>query len=80
MQKGAIGGVVGAVLLIAIALAVAGCGGGGGDSSTTALTKAQYVKQANAICGDKSFYECIAKPFINGLFGKSEPSAAAATQ
>jgi len=50
MQKGAIGGVVGAVLLIAIALAVAGCGGGGGDSSTTALTKAQYVKQANAIC------------------------------
>jgi hypothetical protein len=36
-------------LLIAIALAVAGCGGGG-DSSTTALTKAEYVKQANAIC------------------------------
>lgn len=31
------------------ALAVAGCGGGG-SSSTTALTKPQYVKQANAIC------------------------------
>ena len=30
-------------------------------------------KQANAICGDKSFYECIAKPFITGLTG-SEPA------
>jgi hypothetical protein len=48
MQKGVIGG-VGATALIAIVLVVAGCGGGG-DSSTAALTKAQYVKQANAVC------------------------------
>jgi hypothetical protein len=32
--------------------------------------------QANAICGDKTFYECIAKPFIAGLFGKSEETRA----
>lgn len=50
MHKGVIGGVAGAVLLVAIALVAAGCGGGGSSSSTTALTKAQYVKQANAIC------------------------------
>jgi transglycosylase-like protein with SLT domain len=34
--------------------------------------KTYVEKQANAICGDKSFYECIAKPFIAGLFGKNE--------
>ncbi len=28
-------------------------------------------RQGNAICGDKSFYDCIAKPFITGLFGGS---------
>ena len=32
-----------------------------------------YVeRQADAMCGDKTFYECIAKPFIAGLFGKSQ--------
>jgi hypothetical protein len=32
---------------------------------------ATYVeKQGNAICGDKGFYQCIAKPFISGLLGK----------
>jgi hypothetical protein len=36
-----------------------------------------YVeKQANSMCGDKTFYECIAKPFIAGLFGKSEETPA----
>jgi Transglycosylase SLT domain len=38
--------------------------------------KTYVEKQANAICGDKSFYECIAKPFIAGLFGKSEETPA----
>ena len=27
---------------------------------------------AATMCGDKGFYDCIAKPFIAGLFGKSE--------
>jgi len=34
--------------------------------------KTYVERQANAMCGDKSFYQCIAKPFIAGLFGKSE--------
>lgn len=35
-------------------------------------TVRQYVdKEATALCGDKSFYACIAKPFLNGLFGKT---------
>jgi len=34
-----------------------------------------YVEaQANSICGDKSFYACIARPFIAGLLGRSAPS------
>ena len=37
----------------------------------------RYVeKQGNAICGDNGFYQCIAKPFIAGLFGKSEEAPA----
>lgn len=33
---------------------------------------AAYVEnEAEAICGDKSFYDCIAKPFIAGFMGKS---------
>lgn len=37
-----------ALFCAAIALTVAGCGGG--DDTTTSLTKAQFVKQANALC------------------------------
>jgi soluble lytic murein transglycosylase-like protein len=33
----------------------------------------KYVeKMANSICGDKSFADCIAKPFMAGLLGKPE--------
>lgn len=41
--------VAGVALIIAAAL-VAGCGGGGDTSTAAALSKAEYVKQANAIC------------------------------
>jgi hypothetical protein len=35
-----------------------------------------YVEKAGtSLCGDKGFYDCIAKPFISGLFGKrAEPA------
>jgi hypothetical protein len=37
-----------------------------------------YVESAgSSICGDKSFYDCIAKPFIAGLFGKKDTAVAA---
>ena len=45
MSKGTIATVI--AVLTALVLAFAGCGGG---DDTTSLTKAQYVKQANAIC------------------------------
>jgi hypothetical protein len=32
--------------------------------------KTYVEKQGGSICGDKSFYDCIARPFIAGLFGK----------
>lgn len=33
-----------------LVLVLPGCGGGGGDSTEQALTKAQYIKQADTIC------------------------------
>jgi hypothetical protein len=35
--------------LAALAMLIAGCGGGGGDT-TEALTKAEFIKQGDAIC------------------------------
>ena len=33
----------------------------------------RYVEnQGESLCGDRSFYDCIAKPFIAGLLGKTE--------
>jgi len=32
--------------------------------------KTYVERQGNSICGDKGFYDCIAKPFIAGLSGK----------
>jgi len=40
--------------------------------------KAYVEKAGSPICGDKGFYECIAKPFIAGLFGKTSESTAPA--
>lgn len=48
------------VFAFVLALAVAGCGGGGDE---TALTKAQFVKQADAICekADNARYKELAR-------------------
>jgi hypothetical protein len=36
----------------------------------------KYVeRQGNSICGDKTFYQCIAEPFIAGLLGRRTPPA-----
>jgi hypothetical protein len=44
-------GVTAGILFLCLAaLAFAGCGGGGDSDEPEALTKAQYVKQAEAIC------------------------------
>ena len=34
--------------------------------------KTYVEREAESICGDKSFYDCIAKPFIAGFFGRSQ--------
>ena len=39
-----------AIALLVLAGVAAGCGGSSDESQTTALTKAEFVKQANAIC------------------------------
>ena len=38
--------------------------------------KTYVEKQGGSICSDKGFYDCIAKPFIAGLLGRSEDAAA----
>ncbi len=38
--------------------------------------KAYVEKAGTSICGDKGFYDCIAKPFMSGLFGKRDSTAA----
>jgi hypothetical protein len=45
--------------LAAISMIVAGCGGGSDSSSSSSLTKAQFIKQADAICekGNKASNE-----------------------
>lgn len=45
------------LLAVAALLASAGCGGGNEGESTTAITKAQFLKKGNAICakGTKEF-------------------------
>lgn len=44
-----IGGIAVALLLLGVGV---GCGGGGGDDTTSEITKAQFVKKADAICND----------------------------
>jgi hypothetical protein len=40
--------------------------------------KTYVEKSGSSLCADKGFYDCIAKPFIAGLFGKREDTPAAA--
>jgi len=40
--------------------------------------KSYVEKLGSSICGNKTFYDCIAKPFMAGLFGKNETSSGAA--
>jgi hypothetical protein len=50
VSKGAVLALAG--LIAALAVVVGGCGSGG-DSTTTTLTKAQFVKQVDALCEER---------------------------
>jgi hypothetical protein len=39
--------------------------------------KTYVERQGNSLCGDKSFYECIARPFVAGLFGQRADTTSA---
>jgi hypothetical protein len=39
-----------------------------------AKVKKYVEKSGTSLCADKSFYDCIARPFIAGLFGKPAPA------
>jgi hypothetical protein len=73
--------------IAALAIVVAGCGGGSDSSSsegsTSALTKAEFVKQGNAICakGNEAIEEGFEKWVKeNHLSQKQEPTKAQLTQ
>jgi hypothetical protein len=38
--------------------------------------KTYVEKSGSSLCGDKSFYDCIARPFLSGLLGKSQNAPA----
>ena len=58
--------------LLAVALVVAGCGSS--SDTTASLTKAEFVKQGNAICaaGNKEINAEFEKFFKEGEFGKKK--------
>jgi hypothetical protein len=65
--------------LLAIALIAAGCGGGSDSTSTTALSKKEFLRQGNQICaeGNKEInagFEEFIK--VNHLSHKQEPTTA----
>ena len=61
----------GGVAVLAMSLAVgAGCGGGNGDE----LTKAQFIKQADAICAKA--HNALDKAFNQTFAGNQQPSQA----
>ncbi|MGN6664868.1 MAG: hypothetical protein ACTHK6_11795 [Solirubrobacterales bacterium] len=65
--------------LAALALVVAGCGSGGSTESTTALSKAEFVKKGNAVCakGSKEIQEGFEKfGKEHGFSKKKQPSKA----
>lgn len=68
VSKGVFGSV--ACLLAALSLLFAGCGGGD-DETTSSLTRAQFIKQGNAIC--KKSEEEKGKA-IRALISKLDPS------
>ncbi len=66
-----------AAAMAVVVLAVAGCGGGDSSSTTStaaALTKQQFVDQANQICaeGNKQIQAAAKDVFANGKPSKSE--------
>jgi len=42
--------IIAGIGVLAVALLATGCGGGGGDEATAQVSKAQFFKQARAIC------------------------------
>ena len=42
-------------------------------SNYPSKVKTYVEREGESLCGDKSFYECIAKPFMIGLLGKAPP-------
>jgi hypothetical protein len=69
--------------VLAIALIAAGCGGSSSSDSTASLTKAEFVKQGNAICaiGNKQIeagFESFAKE--NHLSENKQPTEAQAAE
>lgn len=44
--------IIAGIGVLAVALIAVGCGGGGGGETTAQLGKAQFYKQARAICAD----------------------------
>jgi hypothetical protein len=63
----------GVVLVAALATLAASCGGGGGSSSSTALSKTDFISQADAIC---TKYDQQFTNDVQPTYPSSDPTAA----
>lgn len=65
--------------VLAVALSLVGCGGGGSDPSTSSLSKAEFIKKADAICkagGKRTQSEFTAYVEEKKISAKNEPTPA----
>jgi hypothetical protein len=70
--------IIAGIGVLAVALLAMGCGGGGGDEATAQVSKAQFYKQARAICANvqkKLRVEVEASPSgdISVVYSKAAP-------
>lgn len=65
--------IIAGIGVLAVALLAAGCGGGGSDEATAQVSKAQFYKEAEAICANtqKKFQAEIATKNLSAVYSKA---------
>lgn len=67
--------IIAGIGVLAVALLALGCGGGGGDEATAQVSKAEFFKQARAICAktQETFQTELAAKNVAAVYKKAPP-------
>jgi hypothetical protein len=67
--------IIAGIGVLAVALLATGCGGGEGDEATAQVSKAQFYKQARAVCAktQKAFQTELAAKNISAVYSNAAP-------